>query len=107
MGAGNQEAMPDGHSQADVLRLVGEPNRLEKRVESFIDVPGLRTEDAEAVQDLGENVRITAASREIPSFPEEQGCLVLHITQTGEVIHDPRPHRRSFGEVLRRLPERV
>src|SRR5206468_88610 len=104
---GYGRAVSNRYSQAEVPRLIGEPNRFEKRFESFINVPGLRTEEAEAVHDLGENVRITAASRELPSFPKKQGSLVLGIAQTSEVNHDLSAHRRSLREVLRCLRKRV
>ena len=52
-------------------------------------------------------MRVAAPGCELPSFPEEGGRLVLHITHTSEVSHDLGAHRRSLREALRRLRERV
>jgi hypothetical protein len=54
---GNAGAVANGHAQADVPRLVGAPNRLEQRAEALCDSPGVDPEEAEAVQDLAEDVK--------------------------------------------------
>ena len=81
--------------------------RIREADERFIDGPRARPEFAEAFSDLDENVRIAAACRELPSFSEERGRLVLDIAQTSKVSHDLTARRRSLSEVLRRLRERV
>jgi hypothetical protein len=57
---GIRGAEPNGHSQADFPRPVGAPNRLEERVQSLCDGPGVEPEQAKAVQDLAEYVRVAA-----------------------------------------------
>jgi hypothetical protein len=66
------QAVPNGHLQAEVLRLVGAPNRLEERVQALCDGPGEDPEDAEAVQDLTEDMRVAAPCRELASFSEKR-----------------------------------
>src|SRR5262249_49188351 len=46
------QAVPNDHSQADVIRIVGEPNRLQERVQGFCESPGIPTDAGETVQDL-------------------------------------------------------
>src|SRR5206468_11423412 len=104
---GTGEAEPNGHSQALIVRLVGAPNRLQERIKRFDSPDCVQPEVAEAVQDLAENVRVAAPGRELPSFSEQRGRLVLQIAQTSEVRHDLGAHGCSLGEVLRRRRERV
>ncbi len=107
MKIGSGQAVPNGHSQADVLRLVGAPNRLEERVQGLCNSPGEGSEQAKAVQDLAHRMRVAAPCREFPSSSEYRGRLVLNIAQTSEVGHDSGAHHCSLGEALRRLRERV
>ena len=65
---GKGQAEPNGYSQADVLRLVRAPNRLEERVQGLCGGPGVEPEETEAVQDLAEDMRVAASCRELPSF---------------------------------------
>ena len=41
---GTGQAVANGHSQADVLRLVGAPNRLEERIQRLFDGPSEQPE---------------------------------------------------------------
>src|SRR5262249_15124100 len=76
---GYRRAEPNGHSQANVLRLVGAPNRLEERVQGLGDGPSQQPEETKAVEDLAEDMGVAAPCRELPSLSEEQSCLVLDI----------------------------
>jgi hypothetical protein len=77
---GNAEAIANRHSQGVVLSSVCSLNGFEEQIEPFIDSSSARPKLAEGMQDLAENVRIAAPSREIPPFLEERGSLVLGIT---------------------------
>jgi hypothetical protein len=90
IGISHAGAVPNGHSQAEVLRLVGAPNGLEERVEPLREGPGEEPEIAEAVQDPAQDTRVAAPCRRLPSFSEKAGCLVLRIARTSEVAHDCR-----------------
>jgi hypothetical protein len=68
------QAVPNGHSQTDVLSLVGAPNRLEERVQGVCDGPREEPDAAEAVQDLAEGMRIPAPCRELLSLPEGEAA---------------------------------
>jgi hypothetical protein len=107
MKISNGQGVPNGHSQADVLRLVGAPNRLEEQVQALCDGPGDQPDVAEAVQDLAQDMRVAAPCRELPCFSEKRGCLVLRIAHTSEVQHDLGAHGGSLSEALRRLREGV
>ncbi len=104
---GNRQAEPNGHSQADVHCLVSAANRFEERVQGLCGSPGVEPENAEAVENLAEDMRVAAARRELLSFSEKRGCLILQIAHTSEVIHDQGAYGCSLGEALRRLRERV
>src|SRR5262245_22758482 len=56
-------AVPNGHSQANVVCLVGAPNRVEERIERFLESPGKESVVAEAVQDLAQHVWVATPCR--------------------------------------------
>jgi hypothetical protein len=102
------EAISNRHFQPDVLRLVGETNGFEKKIECFINAgPSLRQYHPEAVKYLAENLRVAAPHRELPSLSKQRGSVLLRIAQTSEVSHHLGAHGRSLAETLRRLHERV
>src|SRR5262245_23067656 len=100
---GDGKAEPNGHSQAHVLGFVGASNRLEERIQRFSDRRGVESEEAEAVQDLAENVRVAATSCELLCIPEKRGRLVLYVTHASEVDHDLAARGGSLDKVLRHL----
>src|SRR5215472_9526747 len=85
---GSRHAIPNGHSQSNVLRLVGVSNRLKQRVQRLCDGTRVEPEVAESVKDLTEDIGVAALCRVFPCFLEECGGLVLQVAHASEVVHD-------------------
>ena len=99
------ERVPHDDSQPYILGLVSAPSRLEEHTRHFAESPGPQPEVAEAVEDLAEDMRVTAPRCEVLSFAKKRSRLVLRISPTSEKIYDLGAYGRSLREVLRHLQE--